>query len=178
MAEQVAREARPDAPTTISVSGALWLIGAILTARRTDRAEAARRPRVAEGLAATLGRDANLAWTAFGPTNVAIHRVSVAAKLGDPAQALRASADVDPDRLPRGLNSRRAQIHLDLAWAHVQRRRDSAALLHLMEAEQVAAESVRYNVVVRGLVREMLTRQKRSRTSALHRLAIRAGVLD
>lgn len=36
---------------------------------------------------------------AFGPTNVRIHRVSVAAELGDPAEALRAAADVDPTRL-------------------------------------------------------------------------------
>jgi hypothetical protein len=47
-----------------------------------------------------------------------------------------------------------------------------------MEAERVAPEAVRYNVMVRELVREMLARQKRSKTSALHRLAVRAGVLD
>jgi hypothetical protein len=77
-----------------------------------------------------------------------------------------------------GLNSRRAQVHLDLAWAQVQRKRDADALLHLMEAERVAPEMVRYNVMARELVREMLARQKRSKTSALHRLAVRAGVLD
>jgi hypothetical protein len=37
----------------------------------------------AEAAAQAQGRDANHLWTAFGPTNVAIHRVSVAAELGD-----------------------------------------------------------------------------------------------
>ena len=88
------------------------------------------------------------------------------------------SSDIDPDRLRAGLSSRRSQVHLDLAWAHVQRKRDADALLHLMEAERIAPEAVRYNARVGELVREMLARQKKSKTSALHRLAVRSGVLD
>jgi hypothetical protein len=162
----------------VSVSGALWLIAAIISARRADRGEAWRRLDVADELAGVLGRDANFGWTAFGTTNVAIHRVAVAAELGDPAEAIRASVAVDTDRLPEGLNSRRAQVHIHLAWAHAQRRRDADAVLHLMEAERIAPQAVRYNVIVRELIREMLVRQKRMKTSALHSLAVRAGVLD
>ncbi|WP_446220056.1 helix-turn-helix domain-containing protein [Micromonospora sp. IBHARD004] len=106
MAEQVQRHARADVPNLVSVAGALWLIAAVIAARRTDRAEAWRRLAVAEDLAAVLGHDANFAWTAFGPTNVAIHRVSVAAELGDAAEALHAAAAVNPDRLPTGLRAR------------------------------------------------------------------------
>jgi transcriptional regulator with XRE-family HTH domain len=179
MAEEVQQHARPDAPTLVSVAGALWLIAAVIASRRTDRVEAARRLDLADGLAGMLGQDGNLAWTAFGPTNVAIHRVSVAAELGDAAEALRLAEPVDPNRLPAGLSSRRAQVHLDLAWAHAQRKRDAEALLQLLEAEQLAPEAVRYNVIIRELVREMLGRQKRGiKSSALHRLAVRAGVLD
>ena len=47
-----------------------------------------------------------------------------------------------------------------------------------MEAERIAPQAVRYNVIVRELIREMLVRQKRMKTSALHGLAVRAGVLD
>ncbi|WP_432844376.1 hypothetical protein [Dactylosporangium sp. CA-092794] len=178
MAEVMEREARPEEPVVVSVAGALWLIAAVIAGRRTDRGEAWRRLNQAETLATMLGQDGNFAWTAFGPTNVAIHRVSVAAELGDPAEAIRAAEAVDPERLPVGLNSRRAQVHLDLAWAQVQRKRDADALLHLMEAERTVPEMIRYNVMARELVREMLARQKRSTTSALHRLAVRAGVLD
>jgi len=178
-AELVQREARIDQPMLVSVAGALWLIAAIAAARRTDRGEAWQRLDYAESLAGMLGQDENFAWTAFGPTNVAIHRVSVAAELGDAGEALRVATAVDPGRLPEGLSSRRAQVHLDLAWAQAQRKRDAESILHLLEAERVAPEAVRYNVMVREIVREMLARGGRQRrTSALHDLAVRAGVLD
>jgi hypothetical protein len=125
-----------------------------------------------------LGDDGNHAWTAFGPTNVAIHRVSVAAELGDPAGALAAAGDVDIDRLPSGLYSRRAQIHLDLAWAQSQRKRDAEATLHLLEAERTAPESIRYNVMARETLREMLSRQRKQPSRTLTDLAARAGALE
>jgi transcriptional regulator with XRE-family HTH domain len=178
MADLTRQQASPDNPLMVSISGALWLIAAVISARRADRVEAWRRLAIAEDLAATLGEDANFGWTAFGPTNVAIHRVAVAAELGDPGEALRSSAGVDPASLPAGLNSRKAQIHIHLAWAQAQRHRDAEAVLHLMEAEQIAPQAVRYNVIVRELIRSMLARQKRMKTSALHALAVRAGVLD
>lgn len=178
MAELVQRKAGPGKPMLLSVAGALWLASARAAARRTNRQEAGRRLDIADGLAQVLGEDGNFAWTAFGPTNVALHRASVAAELGDPGEVNRVSGDIDPDRLPVGLSGRRSQIHLDLAWANVQRKRDADAVLHLLEAERIAPEAVRYNSRVGGLVREMLARQKKSKTSALHRLAVRSGVLD
>ena len=178
MAERLTPHVRSDAPSLVSVAGALWLIAAVIAARRTDRGSAWERLNAAERLAGLLGRDGNFAWTAFGPTNVAIHRVSVAAELGDPADALTAATAVDVEGLPQGLHSRRAQVHLDLAWAQAQRKRDAEAVLHLLEAERVAPEALRYNVIAREIVREMLTRAKRGHTSALQSLATRAGVLE
>jgi len=177
MAEQVQAQARSDVPTLVSVAGALWLIAAVIAARQTERFEAMARLERADMLAGLLGHDANHAWTAFGPTNVAIHRVTVAAELGDPGYALSAATAVDPDNLSEGLRSRRAQMHLDLAWAQSQRKRDGEAVLHLLEAERTAPQAVYYNVVVRELIREVLARQQRGRTSSLHDLAVRAGVL-
>lgn len=129
-------------------------------------------------LAGLMGKDGNHAWTAFGPTNVAIHRVSVAAELGDPGEALTAATAVDLDALPEGLNSRRAQVQLDLAWAQAQRKRDAEAVLHLLEAERTAPEALRYNVIARETLREMLTRAKGGRTTVLQMLATRSGVLE
>jgi transcriptional regulator with XRE-family HTH domain len=178
MALRISEKAKSDAPSLVSVAGALWLVSAVIAGRRTDRGEAYKRLDAAERLSEVLGHDANFAWTAFGPTNVAIHRVSVAAELGDARGALEVATAVDPDALPAGLNGRRAQVYLDLAWAQAQRKRDSEAILHLLEAERVAPNAIRYNVVVREMVREMLTRSKRSKLTALHNLAVRAGVLD
>ncbi len=177
MAAEVEKAARSDEPGLISVAGALWLISAVISARRTERFDALERLNRADRLAQLLGEDANHLWTAFGPTNVALHRVSVAAELGDAGEALRAAMDIDVNRFPEGLRSRRAQLHLDLAWAQAQRKRDAEATLHLLEAEQIAPQVVHYNVVVRELIREMLARATRSQTSALDKLAVRASVL-
>ena len=113
-----------------------------------------------------------------GPTNVAIHRVSVAAELGEAGEAVRVAAEVDQDRLPVGLLSRRAQVNLDLAWAQVQRRRDDEATLHLLEAERIAPQVIRHNVIAQEIVREMLARGTRRQTTALTSLAQRAGLLE
>jgi len=169
---------RSDEPALVSVTGALWLIAAVIAARRTDRGEAWERLDRAQALAGLLGEDGNYAWTGFGPTNVAIHRVSVAAELGDAGEALRAAASVHLDSLPAGLLSRRAQVNLDLAWAQAQRRKDAEATLHLLEAERVAPQVVRHNVIAQEIVREMLARGTRRQTSALNQLALRAGLLE
>lgn len=178
MAEEVGRPSTPETPILTSVAGSLCLISAVAAARRADRDEAFRRLDQAAALAEQLGADGNHGWTAFGPTNVAIHRVSVAAELGDAAEALRAATVVDPDRLPEGLRSRRAQMHLDLAWAQAQRKRDAESLLHLMEAERSAPEAIRYNIMVRETIRELLSRSRQPGTNALQELAVRAGALE
>jgi transcriptional regulator with XRE-family HTH domain len=177
MAETIDRSATSDAPTLASVAGALWLIAAVIAGRRTDKGEAWRRLGAADRLAGLLGHDANHAWTAFGPTNVGIHRVSVAAELGDAGEAVRAAAHIDPDRLAAGLRSRRAQVHLDLAWAQTQRRRDAEAILHLLEAERSAPQTIRYNVLPREILRELLARARRP-NSVLTELAARSGALE
>ena len=178
MAAQLGPAVRSDDPALVSVTGALWLIAAVIAARRTEQWEAERRLTEASALADLLGHDANYAWTAFGPTNVAIHRVSVAAELGNPGTALDAAAAVDLDALPAGLMSRRAQVNLDLAWAQAQRRRDAEATLNLLAAEKAAPEAVAQNVVAREIMRTMLSRAKRGNGDALQALATRSGVLD
>lgn len=164
-------------PDVLSAAGSLWLLTAVIAARRTEKYEALRRLDQATALANLLGRDGNHGWTAFGPTNVAIHRVSVAAELGDPGEALAAAALVHLGDLPDGLTGRRAQLHVELAWANAQGKRDSEATLHLLEAEKIAPQLLRYNPLVREHIRDMLARSKGS-TTMLHDLAVRAGVLD
>ena len=160
------------------MAGSLWLIAAVIAARRCDRTEAVRRLDNAQRLADILGHDGNHRWTAFGPTNVAIHRVSVAAGLGETGSAIREAAQIRLDHLPVGLTSRRAQVNLDLAAAHLQRRNSADALLHLLEAERISPQMVRYHAVGQRLIKEMLTRTTQSTAPAVHSLAARAGVLD
>jgi len=168
---------RDDPPTGVSLRGALTLIAAVIAGRRSDRAEATERLQRAQLLADQLGEEANYGWTAFGPTNVAIHRVSTAAELGDAGEAIAKAELLDVSALPEGLLSRRAQVHIDMAWAYTQRRGDAEAVINLLEAERVAPQTVRYNVLVRELLREMLKRERRTATPGLRALAQRAGVL-
>ncbi len=177
MADRADRDLRSDHPALVSAVGALWLLGAVIAARRTDRPEAESRLARSAALADLLGQDANYGFTAFGPTNVAIHRVSVSAELGDARGALEAAANVDASRLPLALASRRAQVHLDLAWANAQRRRDAEATLHLLDAERIAPGAIRFNVITQEMVREMLARGTKGQTRALADLAGRAGLL-
>ena len=177
MATALEGKVRSDEPTLLSLAGALRLIATVIAARRTDQWEAEEHLNRADRLADLLGEDGNHAWTAFGPTNVAIHRVSVAAELGNAAGALDAALAVNHDRLPEGSKSRRAQVNLDLAWAQSQRRRDPEATFSLLEAERIAPEVIRHNIIVQGIVREMLARGKGSHTTALAALARRAGLL-
>lgn len=170
-------DVRSDEPELLSAVGALWLLSGVIAARKAEKYEALARVDQAQRLAELLGRDANYCWTAFGPTNVAIHRVSIAAELGEAGEALAAAQQVHLDALPVGLTGRRAQLNIELAWAYAQARRDSDATLHLLEAEKVAPQLLRYNPLVREHIREMLARQ-RGGTTALHDLAVRAGVLD
>lgn len=169
---------KDDSPLGLSVRGALTLIAAVIAGRRNDRAEATERLQRAQLLAEQLGEDANHGWTAFGPTNVAIHRVSAEAELGDASSAIAQAEFVDVDSLPAGLLSRRAQVHIDMAWAYSQRRADAEAVVNLMEAERVAPQALRYNIVVRELLREMLKRERRTATPGLRALARRANVLE
>jgi transcriptional regulator with XRE-family HTH domain len=177
MAEALMGRVTADRPDLASLAGAHWLIGSVIASRRADRATAMHRLGQAERLADALNRDANAAWTAFGPTNVLIHRASVSAELGDHRGALEAAMLIDPDNLPDGLNGRRSRLHVNLAWAQSQARNDLEATMHLIQAERVAPEVTRFDVVARRLIRELLKRS-RGPASALDKLAQRSGVLS
>jgi hypothetical protein len=123
-----------DAPDAVSLAGSLWLISSVIAARRSDRATAAERLTIAGQLADLLAHDGNHWWTAFGPTNVRIHRASVAAEFGDPSDVLRAATEIDAEAMPAGLQGRRSRLHIDLAWAQTQAKNDMEAILHLQQA--------------------------------------------
>lgn len=179
-AEQIAVSAADDLrgqdPQSATWRGALTLIGSIIAARRNDFAAADERLEHADELARWLGADGNIGWTAFGPTNVLIHRTSVAVALNDPRGALATAEQVDITALPVGLNGRQAQFYLDSAWAHAQLTEDPQAVIHLLETERVAPELVRANPNARSLIEDLLARERRRDVPALRGLALRAGV--
>ncbi|HKR48534.1 MAG TPA: helix-turn-helix transcriptional regulator [Pseudonocardiaceae bacterium] len=162
----------------LSVHGSLLLLLAIMAARRGDCKTAQVALGKAGRLAEGLGRDGNWLWTAFGPTNVAIHQLSVHTSLGRVEQAMQLGATVNTEVLSPVLRGRRSRVHLDLSWAAAHEADDALAVLHLLAAERVAEQAVSRNASAKELLSTLLKRERRGATPGLRGLAARAGLLQ
>ncbi len=156
--------------------GGLLLTGAVASARLGDAPEAWELLGEARTASRLLGIEYADIHTIFGPTNVAIHGVQVAAELGNGHDAVRRGEHVDVERLPLSLNERRGQFLIDLTQGHVLLGSDSLATGTLLRAEQTAPEEVRFNPATHSLVRTMLARERLSATPGLRGLARRIGI--
>ena len=164
-----------DCPTGVTWAGALTLLSAMAAASRKDSRSAELRLDTAEALAKKLGYDGNIGWTAFGPSNVNIHRISAAARMEDAAQTIDLYRDLkDATRLK--LRGRRSQVHVDSAWAFAKNGDDASATLHLLEAERLSAESLTRSRSGRGTLQILMARESHSGTPGLRELATRLGV--
>ncbi len=88
-AADIGPTATGDDADLLSARGSLLLLAALVAARRNDAQAARRYLTEAASAAEQLGRDDNRLWTAFGPTNVVIHEISVAVTLGQPDEAAK-----------------------------------------------------------------------------------------
>ncbi|MGL5825768.1 MAG: helix-turn-helix domain-containing protein [Nocardioides sp.] len=136
-------------PTMLSIYGTALLAGSMAAARADDRATARDFLDGADLAARRLGHDDNRLWTAFGPTNVAIHRVSTAMELGDVQIAVALGPDIDTSGMPV---ERRVRHALEVSRALSNANRRDQALATLLEAEKAAPEQVRYHFLSRHLV--------------------------
>ncbi|MCX5011702.1 hypothetical protein OG765_11985 [Streptomyces sp. NBC_00555] len=110
----------------------LFLTGAMAATRAEDRATTQTFLREADETAQRLSVDANHLWTAFGPTNVAIHCVAAAGQLGN----IQVAADLGPRIDTSGMAvARRARQSLEVARALSAWNRTDEALAVLLEAE-------------------------------------------
>ncbi|MEV7013792.1 helix-turn-helix transcriptional regulator [Streptosporangium sp. NPDC051022] len=174
--EALHRSPRHANPQLLSVLGALYLVAVTAAAAQYDQAASAAFLTRARRIAERLGEDRNDFWTAFGPTNVAIHEVSAAVESGDARQAISKSEPIDFGGMAPGLIGRRAQIHLDLARAYAVQRKDAASVNMLLAAEQLSPELVRYGTRTRELLTQLLKREHRASTPQLRALAGRVGI--
>ena len=165
----VTRTVGADGPM-LSVYGTLFLTGAMAASRAEDRPTTRAFLQEAQEAADLLGRDANYLWTAFGPTNVAIHRVNTAMELGDVQIALDLGPALDTTGLP---TERRVRHALELARAYSSRNRRDDGLAVLLSAEQVAPEQVRHHFISRQLVLTWMRQLRRKPDLELAGLAAR-----
>jgi hypothetical protein len=163
VASDVGRDNRRTADSSMqSVYGQLLLSGAEAAAQSGDRGLSDDFYREAGGVADRLGADGNHSFTAFGPTNVMVHRVHAAIVLGDGEYALRIAQGVDLASLP--VLERRAHHLLDVAIGYGLVEKSDLALNTLLTAEQLAPEEVRLDARARMLVHDLVQRMRRHTT--------------
>lgn len=156
----------------LSVLGTLLLVGATASARAGERAEASAFLRHAGRLAERLGRDSNEVWTSFGPTNVAIHEVTVAAELGDIGRAIAVGVPLDVTQMPR---ERRVRHQLEVARALSLTGHSSDAIAGILAAEVAAPEQVRRHFLTHELVYAWMRSTRTTPPAELVALARRLG---
>lgn len=157
----------------LSVHGTAMLVRAMAAARNDDRDSARGFLTEAQADAGRLGQDENRMWTAFGLTNVAIHRVSTAMELGDVQIALDVGPKIDTSALP---SERRVGHALEVARALSAANRRDDAITAVLEAERSAPEQVRYHFLSRHLVQIWVRAQKTKPSYELSELAKRLHV--
>jgi len=127
----------------LSEYGMLFLSGSITAARLGLAAEVRDLQAEALTVATRLGGDANHNWSAFGPTNVLIHRVSALADMQGAGLVAEAAADINPVDLNALPRERRATHLGDLARGYLQAGRRDQAAATLLRADQLAPGEVR-----------------------------------
>jgi hypothetical protein len=160
-------------PTMLSVYGTHLLAGSMAAARNTDRATTTEFLEAADLAARRLGRDDNRLWTAFGPTNVAIHRVATAMELGDVQIAVDLGPDLDTSMVP---TERRVRHALEVSRALSTTGKRVEALAVVLDAEQLAPEQVRYHYLSRHLVQTWIRTERGKPSHQLAGLAQRLHV--
>jgi hypothetical protein len=158
----------------LSTYGTLFLAGSMAAARSDDRSKTRAYLSEADDAARRLGVDGNHLWTAFGPTNVAIHRVNTAMELGDVQIALDHGPNLDTGLLPV---ERQVRHSLDVARAYNASGQREAAVATVLTAERVAPEQVRHHYLSRQLVQHWVRTALGKPSFELDRLARRMHVV-
>lgn len=148
-------------PELFSVYGGLLLNTSIGAARTGDpfRArEILRGP--AMRAAGIVGDGKNHLGLVFGPTNVAIHRVSLAAEAGEASDVIRFADDVDVKKIPS--LERRTTYLYQVARSYEQKNNDMAVLVHLRMAQRECPQDFLYKRNLQGMVNTLVRRARPS----------------
>ncbi|MFE5160729.1 helix-turn-helix domain-containing protein [Streptomyces sp. CY1] len=161
-------------PYRVAMSGALQLVAVVAEARRRDWSAARDRLRNHARPAARSVGEGNIMWTVFGPTNVALHEVSIEMEAGDTSEALQVADELDTSDLPS--MERSFTFNLEVARCHHLRREDAAVLLSLLELEDLAPEDLARTPLARKLMLTVIRRGRAMHARQAEKLAERVGV--
>lgn len=158
---------------SLSVYGTLFLAGSVAAARFGDEGKVTDYLHEADRAATRLGRDANYLWTAFGPTNVAIHRVNTAVELGDIQTVLDYGLSLNTNAVPA---ERRVRYLLDVARTHSLTNSNDDALGSLLDAERIAPEQTHQHYLTKRVIITLAKNTKGKPPVQLEKLATRVGL--
>ncbi|WP_282792097.1 helix-turn-helix transcriptional regulator [Streptomyces sp. CC224B] len=129
------------------VTGQLHLGAAVMAGRAHDGSRAEGHLTEAERLAERTGEAVKVHWLSFGPTNVAVHRVSVAAELDEYGDAVSAGRTV---RFPKDWPaSRRSHHYAEYARSLMWTGDLDTAYNNLLKSRKAAPQQARYHPTVR-----------------------------
>ncbi|MGA8113767.1 MAG: helix-turn-helix transcriptional regulator [Actinocatenispora sp.] len=183
IATRAAIELQPHlaSPDARAVYGMLHLGTALAAATARREADAYAHLDEAAREAESLGEPADGAGfnaMNFGPTNVALWRMTLTNELAEPGRTAELARDVAPGRL-RSVN-RTAAYWVDLGRAlvaHGRGRRDREALTCFLNAERAAPQFTRASAVVKDQVLAMTRRARlRSESDDIRSLATAVGL--
>jgi hypothetical protein len=160
-------------PECLAVFGGLHLLGASEAARQDADDEVERLLEVADRVADRTG-ETNHFRMAFGPTNVALHRLSVAVERGRTGQALELAETVTVAQAPSV--ERRLTFHLDTARCYTRAGNDVAAVFMLQHVGRESPEELRYNPVAQKTLGRLRARAKPAIRHDLEPLLDAAGL--
>lgn len=164
-------------PVHFSLYGGLLLVAAIASGRTGDPwrgRELLRGP--ARRAAEQVGDGHNYHHTVFGPTNVAIHRVTIEQEAGELSEALRLADEVDITRIPS--LGRQTEHLYSLARGYQCKGNDTAVFVYLLKAERLCPEDFRRSHMARSLVTTLVKRAKPSYAAEVREFAGRIGLLN
>jgi transcriptional regulator with XRE-family HTH domain len=165
-------------PAYLSAYGSLFLKGSIAATRLGDAGQSRDLNAEAATVARLLGGDRNEHWSAFGPTNVAIHRVAALAELHEGGRAVEYAQRLTDEQLSSLPRERRANHILDVARGYNQWGKRDEAVTLVLEADSMAREEVRCRPLTHALVTELVRGHPRGTTPSvpLARLAREIGI--
>jgi len=129
------------------LTGQLHLGAAVMAARAKDRDGADGHLEEADRIAAATGDASDVHWLSFGPTNVAVHRVSVLAELDEYGRAAQVGKAVP---MPKSWPASRKSHHFaELARAQMWDGQLEESFTNLVRARKAAPQQARYHQTVR-----------------------------
>ncbi|MFB7589395.1 helix-turn-helix domain-containing protein [Streptomyces sp. NPDC056169] len=145
---------------SLAVAGQLHLGASVIAARAEDETAVDTHIAEAKTLARRVGDASDVHWLSFGPTNVAMHRMSAAVEMRHYDDALKLAKKIKP---PAAMaTSRRAHFLIDRARSEMELGQTEASLKSLVAARRAAPEQTRYHPGARETIRGLVHASRRT----------------